>query len=192
MKYKPYTKKELDFLYRNRTLTRHELTAAFNKKFNTSKTVSQIKPLCTRKGYLTGRTGCFKKGHTSWNTDTKGLTSANITSVKKGKRPKNWLPVGSEIISSYGDIKVKVGEPNKWKFKHKIIWETAHGKIERYVPVIFKDGAQLNCELENLEMVSRQVLLYLNRNGYKELPGELQPTILAIATLECKTYALAK
>ncbi len=189
--YKPYTKIQLKFIYKNRTLPHSKLAVVFNRRFGTKKNRDQLHSLCTRKKWLTGRTGCFKKGHVSWNKDTKGLTSANVTSFKKGNTPKNWLPVGSEIIDSDGYIKVKIAEPNIWNFKHLIIWEAAHGK-SLGKPVIFKDGKRLNCTLENLKLVSRQVLLYLNNHGYRELPEELKSSMMAVAKIECKVFALAK
>ncbi len=187
--HKPYTKIQLKFIYKNRTLPHARLAVVFNRRFGTKKSRDQLHSLCTRKKWHTGRTGCFEKGHVSWNKDTKGLTSANVTSFKKGNTPKNWLPVGSEIIDSGGYIMVKIAKPNIWEFKHLIIWEAAHGK-SLGKPVIFKDGNRLNCELENLEMISRQILLYLNRNRYSELTEELKPSMLAVAKVEYKVFAL--
>lgn len=187
-----YTKKQLDFIYKNKALPRTDLAAAFNRKFRGKRTAGGMKQVCLRRGWHTGRTGCFEKGHKTWNKDTKGLTFVNVTSFKKGNRPHNWLPVGTEIIDSDGYIKVKLAEPNIWEFKHLLIWQAAHGKIPYGMPVIFKDNNKLNCTLENLELVSRHVLLYLNQNKYMKLPEELKPSMMALAKLECKAFALAK
>lgn len=43
-------------------------------------------------------------------------------------RTHNTL-VGDEVINDFGYVKVKVAEPNVWKFKHRIVWELAHGEI---------------------------------------------------------------
>lgn len=188
--YFKYTWKQLSFIRRHSALPRAKLAELFNRKFGTDKPADSLKQVALRQGWKTGRTGRFEKGYKSWNKGTKGLTKANKTSFKKGNRPINWLPVGSEIIDSDGYIKVKIAEPNIWEFKHLIIWEAAHGK-SLGKPVIFKDGNRLNCELENLEMISRQILLYLNQHGYADMPEELKSSMMAIAKVECKTFALA-
>lgn len=192
-KYKQYTDAELSFLKENRVLTRPELTRAFNRKFNKTKTCIQIKALCTRKGYLTGRTGCFKKGNIPATKGTKGLMRANITSFKKGNCPANHKPVGSErICSRDGYVLIKIAEPDKWRGKHIVIWEAAHGKVPKGSVIRFKDENPLNHELDNLAMITRHENLYLNRHNYKELPEELKPTIRAVAKLECIVYGLAQ
>lgn len=189
-----YMKKQLEFVYENRTLPRIELAAAFNKKFGKKKTKIQLAALRKRNGWRTGRTGRFEKGHRPWGAGTKGMgvCKANRGSFKTGNIPVNSLPVGSDIVTFDGYIKVKMAEPNKWKFKHLIVWEAENGKVPSGMAVIFKDGDRLNCEPENLEMVSRQVLLYLNQHDYKELPPDLKASMVAVAKLECKVFALAK
>lgn len=191
--HKPYTKIQLKFIYKNKTLPHAALAAAFNKKFRTKKNRDAIHSLCTRKGWLTGRTGRFEKGHIPWTAGTKGLgiCKANKGSFEKGNRPANSLPVGSKIIDSYGYIKVKVAEPNIWKFKHLIIWENAHGKITPGYIIRFKDGNKLNCRLSNLIEINRQVHCYLNKNGYNETPEKFKPTFIAIAKVKIKVAALA-
>jgi hypothetical protein len=189
-----YTKKQLKFISDNRTLIRTELAAAFNKKFREKRTPIQLAALRKRNGWRTGRTGRFEKGNRPWTAGTKGMgvCKANKGSFKTGNRPENWTPVGTERVTFDGYIKVKIAEPNIWKFKHIIIWEATNGKRPCGMAVIFKDGNCLNCESENLEQVSRQVLLYLNQHDYKELPPELRASMIAVAKLECKVFALAK
>lgn len=189
--HKPYTRIQLEFISDNKTLPRAELAAAFNRKFRTNRAADAIKRICLKKGWLTGRTGRFEKGNVSATKGMKGFKGANVTSFKKGNRPHNSLPVGTEIIDSDGYIKIKLAEPNTWKFKHRRIWEAEHGEIPNGMTVILKDSDRLNCTPENLELVSRQELLYLNQHGYKELPEELKSSMMAVATLECKTFALA-
>ncbi|MCP4259069.1 MAG: HNH endonuclease [Planctomycetes bacterium] len=174
-------------------MSRTKLAAAYNRKFSNRRTAEAIKQICLRKGWHTGRTGRFEKGNVPWAAGTKGkgLCKANKGSFKKGNRPCNSLSVGSEIIDSDGYIKVKLSEPNIWKFKHRIIWEAVHGEIPSGMAVIFKDSNPLNCTLENLEMVSRRELLYLNNHGYTELPEELRPSMMAVAKVECKVFRLA-
>ena len=56
----------------------------------------------------------------------------------------------------------------------------------------FKDNNRLNCKLENLEIVGRQVHLRLNLKGYDKLPVSLKTSVKALVKLEVKTFALMK
>jgi len=58
--------------------------------------------------------------------------------------------------------------------------------------VAFKDADKLNCEPENLMLISRAELLTLNRHGYREMPAELKPSVLALSKLQVKTRAMEK
>ena len=183
-----YTQKQLDYLKANRTLPRSLLTIKFNKRFETNKSVCTINALCKRMGWFTGRTGCFEKGQKPWNTGTKGICKPNGGCFKKGDIPKNWKPVGSERIGVDGYILIKVAEPNVWQFKHLIVWTAAHGKIKKGQVVRFIDNNKLNCNLDNLEEVSRVINLYLNRNKYAEIPKELKPSFKAMAEVRVKIF----
>lgn len=172
-----------------------EMTALFNRRFGTDRTVQQIKSFVHNRGLTSGRTGHFPKGHTPWNTGTKGLTSANKTSFKKGNAPPNRKPLGTERTDSKdGFILMKVAEPDphtgfptRYKHKHVHLWEQAHGPVPEGMVVAFIDGDKTRCELENLMLISRAELLNLNRHGYKDTPGDLKPSVLALSTLEVKT-----
>ncbi len=78
---------------------------------------------------------------------------------------------------------VKIAEPNRWKFKSHIVWESEHGKIPKGYAIIYKDGNPLNCKLSNLHMVSRHELALLNKLGYKNAACEVKPSVLALVKL---------
>ena len=61
----------------------------------------------------------FKKGQVPPNKGTHPVTKGRMaeTQFKKGNRPHNWRPVGSER-NVIGLVEIKVAEPNVWKFKH--------------------------------------------------------------------------
>ena len=124
----------------------------------------------------TGRTGYFEKGNISYNKGRKGICAEGCkkTWFKKGHIPKNYRPIGSERITKDGYIEVKIADPNKWKLKHRVIWEQAKGKVPHGYAIIFKDGNKLNTDIDNLMLVSRKVLAVMNKsglykNGYKEI-----------------------
>ena len=196
-----YTTEQAQFLrdnYAGRSIA--ELTAIFNDRFGTDKSVRQIKTFVHNRGITSGRTGYFKKDHKPWNTGTKGLTGTNATSFKKGHVPANRKPLGSErTCSNDGFILIKIAEqdphtgfPTRYKHKHVHIWEQAHGPIPEGMIVAFRDGDKLNIEPENLMLISRAELLRLNQHDYKNTPDELKPNVLALSKLEVKTFTLIR
>ena len=183
-----------------KTYSRNELTIEFNKKFETDIRTNQIVSFVHNQGINCGRNGHFGKGHLSWNKGTKGLTSANSGSFKKGTVPPNWQPLGSERITADGYVEVKINEPNpyvpgqmtRWKLKHLYLWIKENGPLPAGHMLTFLDGDKENCEPNNLILISRAVNAYLNRNGYGELAGELKLTAIALAKVTQKASSLKK
>lgn len=175
-----------------------DLTTAFNEKFQTNKTVQQIRSFTRNHKIHSGRTGQFKKGQKSWNKGTKGLTSANKTSFKKGQVPHNHRPVGSERISKDGYVQVKTKEPRTWELKHRLVWEKEAGPVPNDHVVFHKDGDKLNNSPDNLCLISRTELIRLNQMSrtddlrYTELPEELKSTVLLLAKVKAATFSAQK
>lgn len=179
-----------------------ELTVLFNEKFETTYTGQQIKTYLFNHGITSGRTGCFEKGSKPWNTGTKGLVKPNSGNFKKGDVPINLKPIGHERVNKRdrdGFILIKIAEknpytgaPTRYKHKHVHVWKQASGSIPEGMVVAFKDGNQLNCDIDNLMLISRAELLRLNQYRYKKVPEELKPSVLAVAKLEVKTFSLFK
>ncbi len=145
-----------------------ELTQKINEKFKTNYTKGQIKAYKQRLKLNSGLNGYFEKGHVPINKGQK--MSAEIynkckkTMFKKGNKPHNHKPVGSERIDSKdGYLLVKIAEPNKWRPKHLLIWEEHNGKVPQGSKILFLDGNKQNLKIENLACVSNDELLYLNR-----------------------------
>ncbi len=185
-----YTPDQLKWVEQNRTLERLELVRQFNEIFGLAQTASQLSSLCKRKKWHSGRTGRFAPGHIpSPKARPKG---PNSTSFKKGSKPYNWLPVGSERINTEGYRDVKIAEPNVWKQKHRINWEAVHSELKPSITLRFIDGDKLNCEVSNLAAAPRDVHLHLNRRGFETLPAVLKPTALTLMRLECKIFSRRK
>ena len=177
-----------------------EMTAEFNRVFNDDKRVSQMRSLTRNQHIKSGRTGHMNAGNEPWNKGTKGLTGANSGSFKKGDIPGNQRSLGDErICTKDGYILIKIdeekpytGAPTRFKAKHVWLWEQAHGPVPEKHTVSFIDGDKSNCVLENLELLSRSALLYLNQSGIKDLPDALKPTMRTVAKLQAAAGAKAK
>lgn len=109
--------------------------------------------------------------------DPDTYTKCAGTMFKKGNMPANHRDVGSERINKDGYIEVKVAEPNKWKAKHRVIWEEANGPVEKGYNVQFKDGNRLNVSLENLYLITRSRQLKEQNSLMARYPKELQDII---------------
>ena len=144
--------------------TYKEITKQMNDKFEYNFSEEQIKGMMYRNKLTTGTGGYFKKGSTPWNKGLKGYMGANKTSFKKGTIPPNQVPIGNESITKGGYIKVKVGEPNKWKLKQRYIYEQHYGEIPKDCNVIFADKNIRNFDINNLVLVSKAEMLILNNN----------------------------
>jgi len=153
-----------------------ETAKLFNRRFGLSLTPEQLSSACARFGISSGLTGYFPKGNVPFNKGKKGYCAPGSEKgwFKKGHRPTDWRPVGSErvTVDSYVEVKVSdISTPDaktkqkNWKMKHVVVWEAANGPVPKGHIVIFLDGNKQNFTLKNLMMVSRQehaVMCHMN------------------------------
>lgn len=130
--------------------------------------------------------GCFKKGFTPWNKGKKGVNGKSKTRFKKGNVTWNKRQIGDERIDLDGYVYIKVAEPNKWKLKHRVIYEQNHGEITSNTLIRFFDNNPLNMNIDNLYAVTKQENGILNRINFANEPTELKPAILALVKLSVK------
>ena len=164
-----------------------EITEMMTAKFNYDYTKTQIAAAIKRYGLSTGRTGRFEKGRVPFNKGTKGLTSANSTSFKKGNVPHTYLPIGSESVTRDGYTIVKVSDEGtrnqKWRPKHRLIWEKHHGPVPEGYAIVFGDGDKTNLSIDNLILVSRSQLSVMNTKKLIKNDAELTQAGANIAQL---------
>jgi hypothetical protein len=142
----------------------NQLTEDFNEHFGTSFKTTQIGHL---KGDLNLRNGNdtkFKKGQEANNKGQK-MSEAQREKLKnkwfqKGHKPVNYREIGTEYINTDGYVMVKVTH-NKWRLKHKVVWEEHHGPIPKGYVIVFLDRNITNCNIENLKLVKRSTLTRL-------------------------------
>ena len=134
----------------------------------------------------------FKPGHTPHNKGKQ--ISAEIyekvapTMFKKGNKPHNTKPNGTINIRAdksgrlYQYIKIK---DCQWELLQRHVWTQANGEIPPGSVVIFLDGNYLNCELNNLQVISRRE--NMARNTIQRYPAELQEVMKLTSKLKRKT-----
>lgn len=186
-----WTEEEKEYLKKIVKGKHHEeITELMSKKFKVNFTISQISAAIKRYNLNTGLTGQFQKGEIPHNKGQKGIYAKGCekTWFKKGNRPKNYKPVGSERLTKDGYVMVKIADPNKWRLKSIIVWEKAHEKkVPKNHVIVFADGNTQNFELDNLLLVTRAELALLNKYKYiKKGSAEITKTALNLVKLEKK------
>ena len=157
-----YTEEQIGFIRENVTgTTRIDLANKFNNHFGSEITVSQITGLIKNLKLKNGLDGRFKPG----------------------TAPHNYLPVGSEVVNGEGYVVIKIAEPNKWKFKHVLIWEAQNGARPKGYAILFGDKNKSNFSIDNLILVSKEQLLILNHKKLIQNDADLTRTGVIIADL---------
>jgi len=178
-------------------MPRRKLHLAFVKAFGrTDVSLDNLKALCKRKGWMTGRSGRFEGGHTPANKGKSmpyNLNSAR-TRFKKGQLPHNNKYVGHEVIRKDGYVEISVEQTNphtgferRYVQKHRWLWVQANGPVPDGMVLKCLDGNKLNTLPSNWKLVPRAMLPRLNGRfgrGYDNAPDEIKPTIMAVTELE--------
>ncbi|QPC88648.1 HNH endonuclease [Mesorhizobium sp. NBSH29] len=193
-----YSAEELSFIESRQSMSRRALHEAFVKEFVRSDIkVDDIKALCTRNGWKTGRDGHFEKGATPANKGKKMPFNANSaqTQFKKGnltgRANVNYKPVGAERRSKEGYVERKVhdGLPlqSRWRGVHMLLWEEINGPVPEGHCLKCLDGNKGNTHPSNWALVPRALLPRLNGKwgrGYDAAPAELKPVIMTVVKME--------
>jgi len=134
----------------------------------------------------------FKPGHTPHNKgkqmDAEIYEKVAPTMFKKGNKPANTKPNGTINVRAdssgrlYQYIKIK---DCHWELLQRHVWTQANGEIPRGSVVIFLDGNYLNCELTNLQVITRKE--NMARNTIQRFPAELQEIMKLTCKLKRKT-----
>lgn len=198
-----YSAAEMAWLEENRLMVISDYHRAFCAVFERSDVSAvNLHSLRKRRGWSTGRTGCFEKGAAPHNKGVpcppgKGGRHPNArrTQFKKGGRSGRALdvykPIGAERLSKkgYRERKIHDGLPfkSRWRAVHLINWEAINGAVPKGHVLKCLDGNRQNCEPSNWELVSRGTLPFLNGHrgfNYDSAAPELKPSILALAKVK--------
>lgn len=180
-----YSEKRIQFLKDNvKGISLQELTDRFNRAFNSELSKEAIGRMKRKLNLTSGVNTKFKKGQTSWNKGKK-MSQETYEKCKKTMFQKgnlsNARPVGDERIDVDGYTYIKVEQPNKWKLKHRVLWEEKYGDIPKGYNLIFADGNKQNLDLDNLILVSNSELFILNQKALYKKDKELTKSGVAIA-----------
>jgi len=175
-----------------KTCTDKEIAQMVSQHWNMNVTQSSIKNLKTKYNIKSGiNRGTFPKGHEPINKGTKGIMNVggNKTSYKKGDRPLNWVPVGTERVDRDGYVMIKVQEhgPSNhcWKLKSRLIWEEHHGrKLRSSEKIIYLDGNPLNLAIDNLKLITDKEHAVMNKSRLRFNDAELTAIGVNIARVK--------
>ena len=155
--------------------SRKEITKLFNKRFSLDLPFEKVRDYMNNNGIRNNLDTKFKKGVTSKTQKIKDLNK----------------PVGTETTWVNGYKRIKVSE-NKWVYKHHYVWEQYYGQIPKGYSVIFLDKNKENFNINNLAIVSRKELLFVNNKGFLKEDTDLSKVGVTLAKLMMKAKELEK
>lgn len=119
-----------------------------------------------QKGQSASPGTCFKKGQTPFNKGKKqsefmtpeGIEKSKAGCFKKGQMPHNTrkdhdISIRAKRTTNEVYKYIRVA-PAKWELYHRFLWQQAYGPIPPKMVLTFKDGDTLNCDLDNLELIT--------------------------------------
>ncbi|MGN7867759.1 HNH endonuclease signature motif containing protein [Paracoccus sp. 22332] len=200
----PYLPQELAWIEAHKELPRAEAHALFCAYWGRDDvSLTCFNALCKRKGWMTGRTGCFTKGLTPHNKGKPMPAEVKEkcigTAFKSGHVPHNYRGPGSEFMCPkdgyvyviIADDKARTKTKTRRVLKHKHLWEQTNGPVPAGHALKCMNDDKTDCRPENWQAVPRACLPRLaGGNRYRKVlpfdgaPAELKPSILAVARLE--------
>ena len=134
----------------------------------------------------------FKKGQIAYNKGLKqtdymskeAIERTKKTRFQKGHKPANMTEIGTKIKDADGYELIKIANPSKWEYTHRLIWKQHNGDIPKDYIVRFKDGDRRHITIDNLELISLKENLL--KNSIHRYPEELRNTMLYLGSLNRK------
>jgi len=196
---KLFTEEQEAFIRENaQGLPNKDLTQLFNDRFNTQFKVTQIVAFKSRHHISSGITGTFQKGQTPHNKGKKvtdymsaeAIENTKATRFKKGLRPPNRLPIGSERITKDGYTEVKVADKqgnNNFRAKSHVVWEEHNNdRVKPGEAVVYLDKDITNFNPDNLVKITRSDLAIMNKQGLWTEHVKTNEVAINIARLKSK------
>ena len=135
--------------------------------------------VCTKPEWLekTRQINLFHRGQTPWN---KGRSydpggRSRQTRFKPRHKTHTWRQIGHDRISKDGYRQRKLTDTGctrrDYVFIHRLVWRWHGNELPAGHALIFIDGDKTNCDINNLQLLSRAELM--RRNSVHRLPREL-------------------
>ncbi len=135
----------------------------------------------------------IKKGNVSFNKGKKQTDYCSPEAIAKSAKTrfkKQGLPANTLYDGAIVSRRDKTGRNYKWirisqahwKMLHVYNWEQVHGPIPQDMIVVFKDKDCSNCEVSNLEMITRAQ--NMKRNTLHNYPKEIVTTIQLLGAMK--------
>lgn len=201
-----YDAAEMVWLEANRLLPISAYHQAFNATFNREVSAVNLHALRKRKGWKTGRTGCFEKGLVPHNLGKPHPTRGRgaETQFKKGGLPHNTKWLGHERVTTDGYVEISVAETNphtgyerRYVLKHVWAWEAINGPMPAgFCLKCLTD--RTNTDPANWELIPRALLPRLNGGArkqhlaYEDAEPSVRPALLAIARIDHRARQLRR
>ena len=152
-----------------------KLVKAYNDEFEEKRSKDSIRRKRRDLGYVAKTDGRFVKGQVSPNKGRK-MSAETYAKCEKTMFKKNHVP---ETIKNIGCVsilngdywRIKVadvkGQTNtNWKLLHHHVFEKYYGKVPEGYTVIFADGDRDNMNIDNLILVEKRDVIYMNTKKY--------------------------
>lgn len=192
-KNKLFTKEILEFVKKEcYGLNSYQTRDKVNDHFKTDYSQPQIAGMRQRYNIPSGCDTRFQKGGISWNKGKKMDPNPNCiaTQFKKGHVSHNHKPIGTISLRYHKKngyvYYIKVFE-GKWELLNRYVWEKETGeKLQSKEIITFKDGNTLNCDISNLEKITKKQNSILNKCKLRTNNPELFETSIQATNLVMK------
>lgn len=172
-----------------------EMAEMVYEKFGYKFTANGMKQFRQRHGIKSGVTGWFRKGRDPGNKGKKqsefmspeAIERTKATRFQKGTIPPNTKPVGTiSIVDGYKLIKLTDKGPHwkMWKPLHRYVWEQHNGPIPKGMLVVFKDQDPMNCDIDNLMLVTRGEHCTMSKKNLRSTNPEITEAGLNLVRLD--------
>jgi hypothetical protein len=197
-----YSSRELAWIKHQCAMPRRDAQALFCRLFSRPDvSLNSFKQLCVRKGWTTGRTGCFPTGCTPHNLGKTMPSHANSAKnhFQKGHLPHNTRYLGHERLTKDGYVEISIAETNphtgycrRYVLKHRHLWEQQHGPVPAGHILKCLDGNRRHTDSSNWIALPRGLLPFMNGHRgphYDSAGPAVKPAILTLARLKQARFA---
>ena len=139
------------------------------------------------------RPGCIPMNKGLKQTDY--MTPEQIERTKATRFKKGHIPFNA-IGFKNGDVSIRIDHKNRsgtkykwirismghWKMLHHFLWEEMYGERPEGAVLRFKDGNQMNCTVDNLELIDKKTNMILNT--IHRYPDELKRSMRLLGRLK--------